>query len=190
MCSKEIGYFLRERLDCFIDLDPMSLSMPCRPTNGDCLPIHWSTIGKFIGTNVTRLSSGTAFQVAHNRFGHEKVTNEVIDRISADTDMESSLLISAVIDQSIHLDGLYILMHRDPTAALLRLQQQLEVRKGRNDNTTTDNNNKNNNGGGKNSNIEATNSTITSSTNSNDDDTQSASDNKKRNTRDGRIGIN
>jgi hypothetical protein len=78
--------------------------------------------------------SETAFQRARRKFGHEKVTNKIIDRImeecsassssSTDIVMESSLLMSAVTDESIHLDGLYILVRRDPTAALLRLQQQ------------------------------------------------------------------
>ena len=59
---------------------------------------------------------------------------EFSDSASSSTDpiMESSLLMSAVTDDSVHLDGLYILMYSNLTAALLQLQQQLEVREGQN----------------------------------------------------------
>ena len=59
---------------------------------------------------------------------------ECSDSASSSTDpiMESSLLMSAVTDDSVHLDGLYILMYSNLTAALLQLQQQLEVREGQN----------------------------------------------------------
>ena len=51
---------------------------------------------------------------------------------STDTVLEYSLQMPAVTNDSVHLDGLYILMCRDLTAALLQLQQQLEVGEGQN----------------------------------------------------------
>jgi hypothetical protein len=55
---------------------------------------------------------------------------------------ESTLLLLAVTDETIHLDGLYILTRNYPTAALLRLQQKILIREGQTINT---NNNSNNN---------------------------------------------
>jgi hypothetical protein len=87
-----------------------------------------------------RLASGTPFQRACMYSGQERVMKEVVDCIAEyclfsstsssttnTTCTETSLLMSAVTDESIHLDRLYILMRRDPTAALLRLQQHLLV---------------------------------------------------------------
>jgi hypothetical protein len=60
--------------------------------------------------------------------GHDAVT--AVSTLAACT--ESTLLFSAVTEETIHLDGLYILIRKDPTAALLRLQQKLEqVRDGK-----------------------------------------------------------
>ena len=123
--------------------DPISLSMPCQPEDRKgFLPVHWSIsrnddmwlfnlvleaglkyfpekVGFIFSectqqkkqNNVVTISS---FQLACNKYGQEKVTNEVVDR----------LLVSAVIDESIQLDNLYVLLHNDPTAALLLLQQR------------------------------------------------------------------
>ena len=50
---------------------------------------------------------------------------------------EFTLLMSAVMDKSIHLDGLYILLRRDPNDALLQLQPLLEERQTNNISVTT-----------------------------------------------------
>ena len=59
--------------------------------------------------------------------------NEVLDCIAnccaasaSPSTMESSLLMSAVTDESIHLEGLYTLLRKDPYDALLRLQLHLD----------------------------------------------------------------
>ena len=141
--SINFRYFSEKILRYFIDWDPISLSMPCQPEDRKgFLPIHWSIsrnddmwqfnlvleaglkyfpekVGFIFSectqqkkqNNVVTISS---FQLACNKYGQEKVTNEVVDR----------LLVSAVIDESIQLDNLYVLLHNDPTAALLRLQQR------------------------------------------------------------------
>jgi hypothetical protein len=150
--SINVGYFSEKVLRHFIDWDPISLSIPCQqPGNEDSfLPIHWSIsrnddtrqfnlvleaglkyfpekVG-FVFFECTqqkkhkKVFTITPFQLACNKYGKEQVTNEVVDR----------LLVSAVIDESTHLDDLYVLLHSDPTTALLRLQQQqqLQIEKG------------------------------------------------------------
>jgi hypothetical protein len=150
--SINVGYFSEKVLRHFIDWDPISLSIPCQqPGNEDSfLPIHWSIsrnddtrqfnlvleaglkyfpekVG-FVFFECTqqkkhkKVFTITPFQLACNKYGKEQVTNEVVDR----------LLVSAVIDESTHLDDLYVILHSDPTTALLRLQQQqqLQIEKG------------------------------------------------------------
>ncbi|OEU10859.1 hypothetical protein FRACYDRAFT_246732 [Fragilariopsis cylindrus CCMP1102] len=75
----------------------------------------------------------TPFRFACHRHGQEKVMNEVLDCIAnycaasaSPSTMESSLLMSAVTDESIHLEGLYTLLRKDPYDALLRLQLYLD----------------------------------------------------------------
>ena len=144
--SINFRYFSEKILRYFIDWDPISLSMPCQPEDRKgFLPIHWSIsrnddmwqfnlvleaglkyfpekVG-FIFSECTQQKKEndvvtiSSFQLACNKYGQEKVTNEVVDR----------LLVSAVIDESTQLDDLYVLLHNDPTAALLRLQQQQQL---------------------------------------------------------------
>jgi len=155
----------------------------------------------------TKVFSGSPFQLACMVFGQEKVLNEVVNRIAeycsttatctrTTTNTEMSLLImSAVTDESIHLDGLYILLRRDPTAALLGLQQQLLhlVGKGQTSidtdtdtDTNTTSNNSNTNAATSNSTSTSSNTTIAASStdshnnNNIDDDTHSPSRGKKR----------
>jgi len=97
----------------------------------------------------------TAFQSACKSYGRDAVTKEVIDcmmdhcattatnKSTTTPTTESDLLLPAVTDESIYLDGLYTLIRKDPTAALLRLQQKL-LREEQTDN--------NNNGGSSNNN--------------------------------------
>ena len=77
--------------------------------------------------------TGTPFRSACNKHGQEKVMNEVLDCIAnccaastSPSTMESSLLMTAVTDESIHLEGLYTLLRKDPYDALLRLQLHLD----------------------------------------------------------------
>jgi hypothetical protein len=155
----------------------------------------------------TKVFSGSPFQLACMVFGQEKVLNEVVNRIAeycsttatctrTTTNTEMSLLImSAVTDESIHLDGLYILLRRDPTAALLGLQQQLLhlVGKGQTSidtdtdtDTNTTSNNSNTNAATSNSTSTSSNTIIAASStdshnnNNIDDDTHSPSRGKKR----------
>merc|ERR1711865_372994 len=48
-------------------------------------------------------------------------------KLNTTTATESSLLLSTVMDQSIHLDGLYILLRNNPVDALLNLHQHLSL---------------------------------------------------------------
>jgi hypothetical protein len=109
--------------------------------------------------NEIHIEASTPFRLACERLGRDaviKIFNDCISDHCADADSmaaaantsppictESNLLLLAVTDETIHLDGLYILMRNDPTAALLRLQQKLLIREGQIINT---NNNTNNNG--------------------------------------------
>jgi len=101
--------------------------------------------GTHRNSNPEFLFQGTPFQRACKKYGQEKVINEVINCIkeycaafmssssststsATNNSMETSLLMSAITDELIHMDGLYILLRKDPEAALLRLQQHfLEV---------------------------------------------------------------
>jgi hypothetical protein len=94
----------------------------------------------------TNVITGTPFQLICKQFGHDNVIKEVMDQIAkyypitlaavaptsttttttTTTITESSILLLAVTDEKIHLDGLYMLLRRDPTASLSRLQQLLE----------------------------------------------------------------
>jgi len=96
--------------------------------------------GTHRNSNPEFLFQGTPFQRACKKYGQEKVINEVINCIkeycaafmssssststsATNNSMETSLLMSAITDELIHMDGLYILLRKDPEAALLRLQQ-------------------------------------------------------------------
>ena len=95
---------------------------------------------------------GTPFEFACEVYGQPKVVEAVLNcfaeycdysRTSNTTDTgnnttnndntmthaatESSLLLSTVTDQSIHLDGLYILLRKNPVDALLKLHQHLSL---------------------------------------------------------------
>jgi len=173
------GFFLESQVQCLIDMDPMTLSLPCSPEKGNWLPIHWSTSsnkdiqvfnfllkegmkyfpGKFGfvfcgGTH--RNSNGkifrkTPFQRACKKYGHAKVMNGIMIYVAKYCSITStstmtatataatstttkttstttglSLLMSAVTEESIHIDCLYILLRTDITAGLLRLQQHLQ----------------------------------------------------------------
>ena len=178
LCSENIGPFLASRFWYFIDWDPMTLSIPCEPDNGNFLPIHWSSdeessLQEFCtvlqagikyypeklgfvfceGIHQPRMNDdtmivrGTPFQRACTNFGQENVMNEIMNHIAeyrsitatstitaattattatTVTTKDLSLLLSAVTDETIHVDCLYILMRNDPTAGLLRLQQHFQ----------------------------------------------------------------
>ena len=175
----EEGYFLESQVQCIVDMDPMILSLPCVPENGNWLPIHWSTNNNnkdsqqfifllkeglkyfpekfgFLFSEGTQQQNGqmfpsTPFQKACRNYGRENVMDEIMNHIPAEyrsitpisttsttattfmtttttttTTTEISLLISAVTDESIHIDCLYILLRNDITAGLLRLQRNLQ----------------------------------------------------------------
>ena len=88
-----------------------------------------------IHLNNGQMFQGTAFQQACKNYGREKVINEVINcvteycssaLVSTSTSTtttkitETSLLLSTIPDKTIHIDGLYILLRKDPAAALLK----------------------------------------------------------------------
>jgi len=60
---------------------------------------------------------------------------------------ESSLLLLTVTDTTIHFDGLYMLLRKDPNDALLQLQQNL-IRRGRREEEQNSSNGGNNNDNG------------------------------------------
>jgi hypothetical protein len=205
MFSLNIGTFLEKRFRYFIDWDPMALTMPCKPKNGNWLPIHYSAFRSFYSMQrfISVLNAGlqyfpeklgfvfskctqridegyidegefsaTPFQFLQYKYGHERATDVVVDRIaeyccpasSTSDTTNASLLMSVVTDKSIHLDGLYILLRRDPAAALLRLQQHLlavVVEDGQSitdtdtDNNTDSNSTNNNSNNNNNNNIDA-----------------------------------
>ena len=76
--------------------------------------------------NITNIKSGgNAYSLSKwcEEFGHEKLMKDAIDRIddecsthSSNTVTESTLLLTAVIDESIHLDGFFIILLIDPAA--------------------------------------------------------------------------
>jgi hypothetical protein len=100
------------------------------------------------------VETGTPFQLAYKKFGRESVIKEVMDQIAkhypidvpsvdvlddvaptstttittttTTTATKSFMLLLAANVEKIHLDGLYMILHRDPTASLSRLQQILE----------------------------------------------------------------
>ena len=158
------GYYLESRVQYIVDWDPMILSLPCTPENGDWLPIRWSTNSNkdskainfvlkkginyfpekfgFVfceGTHQqnAKVHRGKTFQRACKKYWREEVINEVITCIkeycSASTSagtttttnkLETSFLVSAITDEAIQIDCLYILFRDDPHAALLMLQQK------------------------------------------------------------------
>jgi len=109
LCSSDVGSFLASRVQYIIDWDPVTLSMPCEPENGDGLPIHWSSdedsslqefstmlkagmkyfpekFGFVFGESTQqqydgKIVQGTPFQQACKTHGREKVINEVINCI-------------------------------------------------------------------------------------------------------------
>ncbi|OEU09074.1 hypothetical protein FRACYDRAFT_248933 [Fragilariopsis cylindrus CCMP1102] len=149
LLMNDIGIFSEARLLYFVDWDPMTLTIPCKPERGIMLPIHWAArrdfrIFKIViqaglryfpeklafvfckGTHRNRddgkKRTRTPFRLACNKHGQEKVMNEVLDCIAnycaasaSPSTMESSLLMTAVTDESIHLEGLYTLLRKDPT---------------------------------------------------------------------------
>mmetsp|Transcript_54097 Transcript_54097/g.62488 ORF Transcript_54097/g.62488 Transcript_54097/m.62488 type:complete len:421 (-) Transcript_54097:44-1306(-) len=105
------GYFLESQIQYLIDWDPMTLSMPCKPENGNWLPIHWAASNSnndiqtfnfvfkagmknfpkkfgFLFCEGTHQDSSngevfrsTPFQRACEEYGREEVINEVINCI-------------------------------------------------------------------------------------------------------------
>mmetsp|Transcript_1045 Transcript_1045/g.1189 ORF Transcript_1045/g.1189 Transcript_1045/m.1189 type:complete len:229 (+) Transcript_1045:1-687(+) len=137
------------------------------------------------------LCQWTPYQRACKFFGQKKVIKEVINCIkeyctststSAGTttnniDTATSLLLSAITDESIHVDGVYILFRDNPQGALLRLQEAARavvvvVRKEKNTGTNVDSNINNNN---KSSNSATATATATASNNNNADASSSIS---------------
>ena len=105
-----------------------------------------------------RIYKRTPYQHACKKYGREKVINKVINRIKEscnastsagtnNTHIETSLLVSAITDEAIHIHCLYLLLRNNPEALLLMLQQhlhqqQLEERDGQTvAKLNTDNNN-------------------------------------------------
>jgi len=175
------GIVSESRTQYLINMDPMTLALPCDPENGNCLPIHWSagqegiqlfcSIVKagilyspekfgFVFSDGThqdingRVFQGTPFQSACKKYGQENVISEVINCIteyyfasssaSTSSDIETFLLMSAITDEAIHIDGLYILLRKDPEAAFLMLQQKLHLLVGDGQIVTDTNSNSNN----------------------------------------------
>jgi hypothetical protein len=127
----------------------------CKFTQVVTVPLEFKDIydndDKFCRREIT----GTPFQLACMRFGRDAGTKIVLDCISNHcanaaattatatasvvvanapaTCTESNMLLSAVTDETIHLDGLFILIRKDPTTALLRLQQKLLLLDGQTD---------------------------------------------------------
>ena len=179
LCSSDVGSFLASRFVYFIDRDPIGLSMPCEPNNGDFLPIHWSIVfqdiqgfnfllnegmkyfpekfGFVFSVGIQRDSSGrlnqeVPFQEACKKYGQANVMKKIMIHIAeyrsitptstmtataTATDATtttttttstglSSLLMSAVTDELMHIDCLYILLRNDITTGLLKLQQHLQ----------------------------------------------------------------
>ena len=80
----------------------------------------------------------TAYRLACARYGTEKVTNEVLDRISqyypaTTTTSVGSCLLSLATDDEINLDGLYLFLRREPAA----LAQLLQTRHNSNSSSST-----------------------------------------------------
>jgi len=185
----------------------------CEATHADIRPVENEEDSDNEDDEINTYT-GTPFQLARKEYGHDAVIKIFNDRISDHcaainsvaaavtntspaTCAESKLLLLAVTDKTIHLDGLYILMRNDPTAALLRLQQQLLIRERQTDNTNNNSNNDNNNDNDNNTDtFSATLTTSSSSSssniisscittnnnnnNNNNNETQSSSEGKKR----------
>jgi len=111
LCTRQQtnGYFLESRVQCLIDMDPMTLSLSCLPEKGNLLPLHWSINSKdsrefnfvfkagmknfpkkfgFLFCEGTHQDSSngevfrsTPFQRACEEYGREEVINEVINCI-------------------------------------------------------------------------------------------------------------
>jgi len=161
LCS-HTSYVSESRLRFLINIDPMTLSLPCLPEQGDMLPMHWSSHQDmqvfsmvlktgmqhypkefgFVFREATHredngvLYRGTPFEFACDKYGQQKIMKLVMDSIqeycasststsAANNNRETSLLLSAITDKSIHRDALYILLRKDPTAALSKIQQQV-----------------------------------------------------------------
>jgi hypothetical protein len=143
------------------------------------------------GEDETHVKTGiTPFQFACKQFGQKSVIQEVMDQIgkhdpvatvpsiiaveniapTVTVTVESSILLSAVTDETIHLDGLYLLLRRDPTALLPRLQQLLEGEEGEEEvegRKSSDNNSNNNCDGGNGSDGNDTSVTTTNNSTTN-----------------------
>lgn len=101
---------------------------------------------KEIDAKVFLPSKGTPFELACKVHGQPKIVEAVLNcfteycnssfekvddmggnRSTSTRDIESSLLLSAVTDASIHLDGLYILLRQNPLDALSKLHQHVSL---------------------------------------------------------------
>ncbi|OEU06662.1 hypothetical protein FRACYDRAFT_254216 [Fragilariopsis cylindrus CCMP1102] len=129
-----IGIFSGTRLLYFVDWDPMTLTIPCEPEHGNMLPIHWTAPEEI--SDIQDSIKGWIMMFS----SFEKVMNEVLDCIAnyfaasaSSSTTESSLLMSAVTDETIHLEGLYTLLCKDPNDALLQLPKHLLQEDGRTD---------------------------------------------------------
>ena len=139
-------FCIEKRFRFLSDWDPVALMTPCFDTNS-YLPIHYSTDCQDIQSFLLALDAGMRhnptklgfaftegkdedvdtreipYHKACNKFGEEKVRREVLDRIMKCPETNTDrFLLSAAVDEAINLDGLYILVRREP-AALQRLLQ-------------------------------------------------------------------
>jgi len=142
------SFCIEKRFRFLSDWDPVALMTPCY-ANASHLPIHYSTDSQEIRLFLLVLDAGMRhyptklgfaftegkpedstnsyrsipYHDACEQFGEEVVKREVLDRIMncPKTNTEQFLL-SAAVDEAINLDGLYILVRREP-AALQRLLQ-------------------------------------------------------------------
>ena len=74
-------------------------------------------------------SKGTPYELACTNFGRDVTTELFFDCVAAavPTGITGPLLLSAAMKSAIHLDGLYLLLRRDPSEALSTMEQQLRL---------------------------------------------------------------
>ena len=164
LVANSSGFVSEPRLQYLINMDPVSLSLPCWPQQGNWFPIHYSVPhqgdiqlfslllkaglqyfpdkfgflfcdGTHRNNNGT-LIRGTPFEIACDKYGQAAVMKVIMDRMEeycssvttstsdAANNRAISFLMAAITDDLIHRDALYILLRKEPTAALLRLHQQ------------------------------------------------------------------
>lgn len=146
--GSEMRFFPTKLFRFLLDWDPAGLASRYNISVNEgvtWLPIHWVTrnteIHGFLsvfeagllhypeklgfvfhlGQNGRKMRS-TAYGRACKKYGEESVRKEILDRfIQHPTTKKDSILLSVAADEEIALDGLYLLLRRDP-AAVLRMR--------------------------------------------------------------------